>query len=132
MTNLLVRDPFFATPFRLMEQFLGGDGTQSAVTGYTPAVDVREQPDEDVLMVDLPGVKAGDVSLEVVDQVLTISGARAPFETGEAQLLERPWGSFVRSLTLPKGVDSDAIAAEYADGVLTLHIPKPAHQKPRK
>jgi HSP20 family protein len=83
-------------------------------------------------MVDLPGVKSEDVTIELNDQVLTISGSRVPVETGESQLVERPYGSFVRNLTLPKGVDSDQIKADYHDGVLELHIPKPAEQKPKK
>jgi HSP20 family protein len=55
-----------------------------------------------------------------------------PVETGEAQIVERPYGSFVRNLTLPTGVDNDKIAADYHDGVLELHIPKPAGSKPKK
>jgi len=83
-------------------------------------------------MVDLPGVKPEDVNIELNEQVLTISGSRAPVETGESQLAERPYGSFARSLTLPVGVDSDEIKADYHNGVLELHIPKPAEIRPRK
>ncbi len=132
MTSLLLRDPFFATPFRLMDQLLRSTWGGNAVTGFTPLVDVRETDDEYLVMVDLPGVKAEDVSIEVHDETLSISGSRVPVETGEAQLVERPYGSFVRTLTLPKGVDPDAIVADYHDGVLDLRIPKPADQKPRK
>jgi HSP20 family protein len=95
-------------------------------------LDVRETPDEYLALVDLPGVKSEDVTIEVNDQVLTISGMRVPVETGETQLVERPYGSFVRSLTLPKGVNSDEIKADYKDGVLEVHIPKPAEVKPKK
>jgi HSP20 family protein len=77
-------------------------------------------------------VKSEDVTIEFNDQVLTVSGSRVPVETGTTQLAERPYGSFVRNLTLPKGVDSDQIKADYRDGVLELHIPKPAESKPRK
>jgi HSP20 family protein len=83
-------------------------------------------------MVDLPGVKSEDVSIEFNDQVLTVSGSRVPVEAGESQVVERPYGSFVRTLTLPKGVDGDQIKADYHDGVLELHIPKPAEIKPKK
>lgn len=131
MTSLLVRDPFFGAPFRLMEELMRVDGN-GGVTGFTPVMDVRETADEYLAIVDLPGVKSEDVTIEVNDQVLTLSGTRVPIETGEAQLLERPFGSFNRNLTLPKGVESDSIAADYSDGVLILHIPKPANQKPRK
>jgi HSP20 family protein len=62
----------------------------------------------------------------------SISGSRAPVETGEARRSERPHGSFVRRLTLPKGVDSDKIVADYRGGVLELRIPKPAESTPKK
>jgi HSP20 family protein len=132
MTTLMVRDPFLASPLRLMDEFLRSSGNGNRVTGYTPVLDVRETPDEYLALVDLPGVKSEDVTIEVNDQVLTISGMRVPVETGETQLVERPYGSFVRSLTLPKGVNSDEIKADYKDGVLELHIPKPAEVKPKK
>jgi HSP20 family protein len=77
-------------------------------------------------------VKADDVNVEVNENVLSISGSRAAEETGQTQLVERPYGSFVRTLTLPQGVDSESIEAGYQDGVLELHIPKPAEQKPKK
>jgi HSP20 family protein len=132
VTTLMFRDPMLAAPFRLMEEFLRTSGNGSRVTGFTPLLDVRETNEEYIVMADLPGVKSEDVSVEVNDQVLTISGSRSPVETGEAQTTERPYGSFVRSLTLPAGVDNDSIAAECTDGVLTLHIPKPAEAKPKK
>src|SRR4051794_10136254 len=132
MTLLMVRDPFLAAPFRLMDELLrtGGDG--SRVSGFTPLLDVRETDDDYLVMVDLPGVKSEDVTIELNDQVLTISGSRTPVGTGEAQSVERAYRSFVRNLTLPKGVDDDKIVADYTDGVLVLHIPKPAEVKPKK
>lgn len=128
----MVRDPFLAAPFRLLDEMFRTSGNGSRVTGFTPLLDVRETEDEYFVMVDLPGVKSEDVTIEYNDQVLTISGSRVPVETGESQLVERPYGSFVRSLTLPKGVDGDQIKADYHDGVLELHIPKPAEIKPKK
>jgi len=133
MTNLLVRDPFLAAPFRLVDELLrtGGNGTR--VTGFTPALDIRETEEEYWLLFDLPGVKPEDVSIEVHDQTLTVSGTRVPStELGKPQQLERPFGSFVRSLTLPKGVDGNMITADYAHGVLAMKVPKPAAPKPRK
>lgn len=131
MTTLMVRDPFLA-PFRLLDELFQTGGNGSRVTGFTPLLDVRETEDKYLVMVDLPGVKSEDVSIEFNEQVLTVSGSRAPVETGESQLAERPYGSFVRNLTLPKGVDSDQIKADYHEGVLNLHIPKPAEIKPKK
>ena len=132
MTSLLVRDPFLAAPFRLMDEIMRSAGNGSRVTGFTPPVDVYETDEEYLVRVDLPGVKSEDVNVEVNDSVLSIVGSRAPAESGQAQILERPYGSFARTLTLPKGVDSDAIEAGYQDGVLELRIPKPAERKPKK
>lgn len=132
MANLLIRDPFLAAPFRVMDELMRSAGNGNRVTGFTPLVDVHETEEEYRVKVDLPGVKADDVSVEVNDNVLSISGSRAADETGQAQLVERPYGSFVRTLTLPQGVDSDSIEAGYQDGVLELRIPKPAEQKPKK
>jgi HSP20 family protein len=131
MSVLTFRDPFLAAPFRLMDEFMRS-WSGARVTGFTPLLDVRETDDEYLVLLDLPGVKSEDVSVEVSEQVLSISGSRVPVETGEAQLVERPYGSFVRTLTLPKGVEEDKIVADYRDGVLELHIPKPADQRPRR
>jgi HSP20 family protein len=133
MANLLIRDPVLAAPFRLMDELMRstGNGGQRA-TGFTPLVDVHETEEAYLVKVDLPGVKADDVNVEVNENVLSISGSRVVEETGQAQLVERPYGSFVRTLTLPQGVDSDSIEAGYQDGVLELQIPKPAEQKPKK
>ena len=132
MSTLMFRDPFLAAPFRLMDELLRAGGNGSRVTAFTPLLDVRETDDEYVVLADLPGVKPEDVSIEVNEQVLTISGSRVPVESGTAQTLERPYGSFVRSLTLPKGLDDERIVADYADGVLTLRIPKPAGLRPKR
>jgi len=133
MANLLIRDPFLAAPFRLMDELMRSTGNGgNRVTGFTPLVDVHESEDAYLVKVDLPGVKADDVSVEVNENVLSISGSRVSEETGQAQLVERPYGSFVRTLTLPQGVDSDSIEAGYQEGVLELRIPKPAEQKPKK
>lgn len=132
MANLLIRDPFLAAPFRLMDELMRSTGNGNRVSGFTPLVDVHETEEEYLVKVDLPGVKPDDVNVEVNDNVLSISGSRTADETGQAQLVERPYGSFVRTLTLPQGVDSDSIEAGYQDGVLELRIPKPAEKKPKK
>ena len=125
------RDPLLAAPYRMMDELLRGWNANQA-TGFSPPLDVRETDDAYLVLVDLPGVKVDEVTLEVSDRVLSISGSRAAVETGDVQLSERPFGSFVRTLTLPQGVDEDKIAADYTDGVLELHVPKPAEQRPKK
>jgi HSP20 family protein len=133
MANLLIRDPYLAAPFRLMDELLRSSaGNGNRVSGFTPPVDVHETEEEYLVKIDLPGVKSADVNVEVNDNVLSISGSRVADETGTAQLVERPYGTFTRTLTLPQGVDSDSIEAGYHDGVLELRIPKPAERKPKK
>ena len=133
MTALLLRDPLFTEPFRALDDWFGRAlGASNRVTGWVPSMDVHETDDAYLVHLDLPGVKSQDVTLELNDRVLSISGTRVPAETGEAERVERPYGSFVRNLTLPQGVDSDSITADYTDGVLSLHIPKPPEAKPKK
>jgi HSP20 family protein len=131
--TLALRDPFLAEPFRLMDEVFGRVlGNGGAVTGWMPSLDVRETDEEYLVLVDLPGVRREDISIELSDRVLSISGTRVPIETGDAHRVERPYGSFVRNLTLPQGVDGDSIVADYEHGVLTLHVPKPADAMPKK
>jgi HSP20 family protein len=98
-------------------------------------VDLVEAEDHFVLKVDLPGLSEADVSIEVQDGMLTISGERsAEHESHERgwYRIERSFGSFNRSLTLPDGVDADAISAQFDRGVLEVRIPKPEERKPRR
>jgi HSP20 family protein len=100
---------------------------------FTPAVDVVESGEEYVLRADLPGVAAEDVSVELDERVLTISGERsAGTEHGGDgyRRIERATGSFARSLTLPAGIEATAITARFNDGVLEIHIPRPAERRP--
>jgi HSP20 family protein len=124
---ILTRDPLLANPLGVADElFRSVLGTSSQTIGFVPTLDVRELENEHLVVVDLPGVNAADVSIEVEDRLLTISGIRVPFEIGQAQLVERPYGAFSRTLTIPQGVDADSIRADYANGVLMLHVPKPA------
>lgn len=131
MAMLSYRDPLLAAPYRMMDELVRNWNANQAA-GFTPVLDVRETDEEYLVLVDLPGVEPDDVTIEVSDHVLSISGSRAPVETGEPQLSERPYGSFVRTLTLPQGVDDEKIAADYREGVLELHVPKPVAQRPKK
>src|SRR3954453_18529550 len=102
---------------------------------WVPAMVLVETDEHFVLKADLPGLDAGDVNIEVEDNVLTISGERkVEHETSKEGFyrLERSSGEFRRSLTLPEGVDADRIAANFDKGVLEVRIPKPEQRKPRK
>ena len=98
-------------------------------------VDVLENVEEVVLRAELPGVKPAEVDVRVEDNVLTLTGEKK-LENEEKQdqylRIERYYGKFTRSFSLPHYVDAGKIAAEYRDGVLTLHLPKRAETKPRQ
>jgi len=131
MAMLTYRDPLQTAPFRMMDALLRG-GNGGPASGFTPPLDVRETDDEYLVLIDLPGVSSEEVSIEVSDRVLSVSGSREPVGAGEEQFSERPHGSFMRTLTLPQDVDEEKIAADYNDGVLELHVPKPVEQQPKK
>jgi HSP20 family protein len=102
---------------------------------WMPAMDLLESGDHFVLRADLPGMAEDDVKIELEDSVLTVSGERkAEHEERKAGYyrVERSTGSFSRSLTLPEGVNAEAIKASFDRGVLEIRIPKPEQRKPRK
>jgi HSP20 family protein len=119
----------FNTVFDQPNQSGRGNGT---VRGWLPPMDLVETADHYVLRADLPGLSDGDVNVQLEDNVLTISGERsAEHEHQEGYYrLERAFGAFSRSLTLPDGVDPDGVQAHFDRGVLEIRIPKPEQQKP--
>jgi HSP20 family protein len=113
----------------------GGGGSAAGVRRWIPAMDLVETDAHFVLRADLPGLSEGDVELSLEDNVLTLSGERKAEHEDRGEgfyRLERAAGSFSRSLTLPEGVDADAIAARFDQGVLEVRIPKPEQRKPRR
>jgi HSP20 family protein len=101
---------------------------QSTMRRWMPAMDLVETDDHFVLRADLPGLGEEDVTIEVEDRVLTVSGERRE----GFHRVERAFGSFSRSLTLPEGIDAEAVTASFERGVLEVRIPKPEQRKPRK
>jgi HSP20 family protein len=102
---------------------------------WMPAMDLVETDDHFLLRADLPGLSEDDVKIEFEDGTLTVSGERkAEHESkGEGYVrVERAVGSFSRSLTLPQGVDAEAVTASFDRGVLEVRIPKPEERKPRR
>jgi HSP20 family protein len=113
----------------------GGNGGAGTVRRWLPAMDLVETDEHFVLRADLPGLSQEDVEIELEDNVLTISGERKAEheEKGEGfYRMERSFGRFRRALTLPEGIDADAITAGFDKGVLEVRIPKPEVRKPRK
>src|SRR3954449_11084601 len=110
-------------------------GNGNTLRRWMPPMDLVETDDQFVLRADLPGLAEGDVNIEVEDRVLTVSGERkAEHETTKEgyHRVERAFGTFSRALTLPEGVDAEAVEASFDKGVLEVRIPKPEQPKPRK
>lgn len=108
---------------------------ESNLTTWAPAVDIFENEHELVVKADLPDVKPEELDIRVENNILTIRGERK-FEkkVDEKNYLrvERSYGSFARSFSLANTVNSEAIKADYKDGVLTLTIPKREEAKPKQ
>jgi HSP20 family protein len=123
---------------RLFDDFFHG-GTQAdgdlGLSYWTPAVDIAEHADEYSVRVELPGVDKDDVKITLESNILTIRGEKKK-ETEEKgknfHRMERAYGSFQRSFTLPTTVKSDKIDALYKDGILTIHLPKAEEAKPKQ
>jgi len=120
---------------RVFEGLTTGAGNDSALTTWSPAVDIYETEHELVVKADLPDVDEKDLDVRVENNILTIHGERK-FEkkVNEDNYLrvERAYGSFSRSFSLANTVNTDAIKAEYRNGVLTLTIPKREEAKPKQ
>lgn len=102
---------------------------------WLPAMDLVEADEHYVLRADLPGLSDEDVNVQLEDNVLTISGERRTEQDTKQQgryRLERAFGSFSRSLSLPEGIDPDSVQAHFDRGVLEIRIPKPEQKKPRQ
>lgn len=105
------------------------------VRRWVPPMDLVELEEHFVLRADLPGMNEADLKIEIEDATLTISGERRSEHDEQRQgfyRVERAFGHFSRSLTLPKGVDADAVSAAFDRGVLEVRIPKPVAARPRR
>ncbi len=102
---------------------------------WMPAVDLKEEENQFVLLADMPGMAKEDMDIHVENNVLTIQGERRFEQEAEKQSyhrVERAYGKFVRSFALPTRVQADAISASYKDGILEVMIPKAEESKPKK
>lgn len=113
--------------------FLGEDPVSMAA--WIPSCDIYETKNEIVLKAEIPGVKKEDVKLSIQDNVLTLSGERKFEEETKKEnyvRVERGYGSFTRSFTLPPSVDVKTIGAEFKDGLLEVKLPKLEQAKPQE
>jgi HSP20 family protein len=104
------------------------------VADWMPTVDISETEGEYLIKAELPEVRKEDVKVIVENGVLTLQGERRQEKEEKGKRfhrVERSYGSFVRSFTLPESVDESSVKAEYKDGVLNLHLPKSEKVKPK-
>ena len=104
------------------------------VADWTPTVDISETDGEYQIKAEIPDVKKEDVKVTLEDGVLTIQGERKQEKEEKGKKyhrIERSYGSFVRSFSLPELIDEEKVKAEFKDGVLNLHLPKSEKAKPR-
>jgi HSP20 family protein len=104
------------------------------VADWTPAVDISETEGEYLIKAEIPDVKKEDVKVTVEDGVLTIQGQRKQEKEDKGtkyHRIERSYGSFARTFSLPDVIEEDKAKAEFKDGVLSLHLPKSEKAKPK-
>ena len=120
--------------------FGGGNGfgwpeRPTTASAWSPDVDIFEDENEIVVHAELPGVESKDVDLNIENNVLTISGQRnLEYEDKKENYhrVERSYGTFSRSFSLPRLIDETKIRAEYKNGILKVHVPKHEKAKPRQ
>jgi HSP20 family protein len=119
---------------RIFEDSLARSG-ETALANWSPAVDIYETENELVVKADLPDLNEKDIDIQVENSTLTIHGERK-FEQQVNKdnylRVERAYGTFTRSFSLPNTVQTDGIRAEYQNGVLTVHMPKREESKPKQ
>jgi HSP20 family protein len=128
-------------PIQIMREMLQWDPFRQMVPHptqgqvFTPQFEVKETKDGFVFKADLPGVQEKDLEITLTGNRLTISGRREAERVDEGEnyyAMERSYGSFTRTFTLPEGVDADNFEAELKEGVLSLRVPKKPENQPRK
>lgn len=141
MSAITRRDPFLNLTNwqeqvnRMFENAFPGRTDSSAMTAWAPSVDIYETENELVLKADVPDITEKDFDIRVENNMLTIRGERK-FEQKVKEenylRIERTYGSFSRSFSLPNTVNTESIKADYKNGVLTVEIPKRAESKPKQ
>ena len=140
MMTLVRWDPFrdVSTLQTRMNRLFGDaipHGGEDSFQSFAPAVDIFERGDDLVLRAEIPGVRKEDLDLRVEANVLTLRGERARDDSVSEEnyhRVERSYGSFLRSFTLPTSVDASHIEAHYQDGILEVVLPKAEDAKPKR
>ncbi len=137
LTRFTPANDFRTLQARFLEPFFGrfnfADDSLPSGT-WAPAVDVAEEKDKIFVKVEVPGMNEKDLKVHFEDGLLTISGERQFEKKDERNYhrIERSYGTFVRTFSLPRSVDANQIAAHYRNGVLEIEIPKKDEAKPRQ
>lgn len=134
MTKLTLRTNPMLDVDRLVNDIFGHDIFRTAGE-WVPQVDMSETKDELTVRAEVPGMDKEGLSVALQDNVLTLRGERkqeAEAKSATFHRLERSYGSFVRSFTLPTLVQADKAKADYKDGVLTVTLPKAEEAKPKE
>jgi HSP20 family protein len=120
---------------RLFQQNFGDREEALSNVGFTPAVDVYEDEHNITLKIEVPGIEEKDIDVRLENNRLTVHGERK-FEKEEKEenyrRIERQYGSFTRSFTLPTTVDSETVSASYEKGILKIKLAKKAEAKPKQ
>jgi len=122
---------------RLFRESYSGEGRDEALTtsSFAPPVDVYEDEHQVSLKIEVPGIDEKDIDVRVENNTLTVHGERK-IEKEEKEenyrRVERQYGSFTRTFTLPQTVDTDNVSATYEKGVLKIALPKKAEAKPKQ
>jgi HSP20 family protein len=122
---------------KMFDNFFRGDimEEESALMSWTPAVDIAEHDNEYLVRVELPGVNKDDVKITIESNILTVRGEKKQEKETKKEnfhRVERSYGSFQRSFTLPTTVTNEKIDASYKDGVLSITLPKAEEAKPKQ
>lgn len=127
-------DPSFGQLSRLFDELAQGFAAPAVLrTGFAPALDVQEDAAGVTVTADLPGMTENDVTIELDDEMLTLRGEKkseSKREEAGFHVQERSFGSFSRSVVLPFAPAHDAVKASFANGTLTVTLPRPPEAKP--
>ena len=128
---LATREPLF----RLVDSFFNGDAQGEETRSWVPPVDIQETGDAYLFHAELPGLTKEDIHITLENNVLRISGERKlekDVKKESYHRVERTYGTFARTFTLPTQVDSEKVQAAFQNGILTISVPKAEMAKPRR
>jgi HSP20 family protein len=125
------REPFF----RLFDSFFNSDAQGEETRAWVPPVDIQENGDAYLFHAELPGMSKDDIHITLENSVLRVSGERKFEKDAKKEnyhRVERTYGTFTRTFTLPTPVDPEKVQAAFENGILTITVPKAEQAKPRR